>query len=56
VSGDAVMRVTGTTDAAEIAAVVTAVSSARAHAPEPSPYERWRTARVAVLGKSLNRG
>jgi hypothetical protein len=53
-SVEAVMRVTGTTDAAEIAAVVTAVSSARARVPKPSPYERWRTTRVAVLRRSLN--
>ena len=50
----AILRVTGTTDAAEIAAVVAAVSSARAGAPQPSAYERWRTGRVAVLRKSLN--
>ena len=38
------VRVTGTTDPAEIAAVLAAVSSARARQPQQSAYERWRRA------------
>jgi hypothetical protein len=44
-----VVRVTGTADAAEIAAVLAAISSAWARVPERSAYERWRIARVAAL-------
>ena len=50
------LRVTGTTDPAEIAAVLAAVSSARARQPEPSGYERWRQTRLAAVRKALNNG
>ncbi len=48
------VRVTGTTDPAEIAAVLAAVSSARVRQPEQSAYERWRRGRVAAVRKALN--
>jgi hypothetical protein len=43
------MRVTGTTDVAEIAAVIAAVSSVRSRDVVPSAYETWRRRRVAAL-------
>jgi 2-polyprenyl-6-methoxyphenol hydroxylase-like FAD-dependent oxidoreductase len=48
--------VTGTTDAAEIAAVLAAVTSALSRTPEPSRYESWRRRRVAALRISVNSG
>jgi hypothetical protein len=50
-----VLRVRGTTDPADIAAVVAALSSARSDRPEPSAYERWRAGRVAALRKVPSR-
>ncbi|HZZ97401.1 MAG TPA: hypothetical protein VFE19_10305 [Jatrophihabitantaceae bacterium] len=50
------VRVTGTTDPAEIAAVLAAVSSARAEQPQQGAYERWRRARVTALRRTLNNG
>ena len=52
-----VVRVRGTEDAAEIAAVLAAVA---ARGPvgtndEPSPYERWRRTRTAALRASRPR-
>jgi hypothetical protein len=43
------IRVIGTTDPAEIAAVLAAVSSTRLRDPQPTTYERWRRQRVAAL-------
>jgi hypothetical protein len=50
----AIMKVTGTTDVAEIAAVLAAVSSARGRPAAPSPYEHWRVGRIAALRGSAN--
>lgn len=49
-----VFRVTGTTDVAEIAAVLAAVSSARSQAvsPELSGYERWRRGRLTAMRRT----
>lgn len=52
------IRITGTDDAAEIAAVLVTLATRRVTAPdEPvqSPYERWRLQRTAALRGSRRR-
>ena len=51
------VRVTGTTDPAEIAAVLAAVVASRAvPAPQRSAYERWRRTRVDAVRRALDTG
>ena len=49
------VRVTGTTDPAEIAAVLATVSAASRSAPQPSGYELWRRGRIEALRRSTTR-
>jgi len=55
----AAVRVTGTTDPAEIAAVIAAISAARVGGADTatpvSGYEQWRQRRVAALRASRGR-
>jgi hypothetical protein len=46
------VRVTGTADPAEIAAVLAVVSATRSRAGRTSSYERWREARITALRTS----
>ena len=50
------VRVTGTTDPAEIAAVLAAVSAASRSQPQPSGYERWRRQRIEALRRTATSG
>ena len=47
-----VIRVTGTSEPSEIAAVVAALASRSGEGPEISGYERWRRVRTAALRTS----
>jgi hypothetical protein len=51
-----VLRVTGTTDLDEIAAVVAAVTVRSGGDVVPSSYERWRHGRLAALRASRSIG
>ena len=55
-SESAVVRVTGTADAAEIAAVLAAISARPAPAAEPGGYDHWRTTRLTALRRSRRPG
>jgi hypothetical protein len=47
--GPGLLRLSGTTDAGEIAAVVAVVASALARDVPPTAYEKWRRGRVEAL-------
>jgi hypothetical protein len=50
-----VVRVSGSSEPADIAAVLAALASRSSAAPELSAYERWRRTRTAALRASRAR-
>jgi hypothetical protein len=54
-SDNGVVRVTGTSEPADVAAVLAALTRRAHDTPELSPYERWRRGRTAALLASLAR-